>query len=118
MRSGWIFMLDVKRHHVDLVLQVATITVAMAGATQFSAIQATSLLLLTPIQESTSATLPRYEVRTIHDPNGTGRFYLGREIAQVMGAGGMAWLERSQRADEERPQVVIDAMELRDGEVV
>lgn len=112
-------MLDLKRHRVRLVLVVAMITaVALAAVTQFSPIQAASLLLVTPLQASASSTLPRYEVRTIHDPNGTGRFYLGREIAQVMGAGGMAWLERSQRADEERPQVVIDAMKLRGGEVV
>ena len=43
---------------------------------------------------------------------------MGREIAQVMGAGGMAWLDRPEREDEEHPEVVIDAMELRGGEVV
>src|SRR5438445_13697888 len=31
------------------------------------------------------AKLPDYETRTQHDPNGIGKFYLGREIAQVMG---------------------------------
>jgi len=43
---------------------------------------------------------------------------MGREIAQVMGADGMAWLDRPQREGEEHPEVVIDAMELRGGEVV
>jgi len=61
---------------------------------------------------------PLYEVRAIHDPNGTGRFYLGREIAQVMGAGGMAWLDRPERDADEHPEVVIDAMGLDAGEVV
>ena len=28
---------------------------------------------------------PAYERRGEHDPNGTGLFYMGREIAQVMG---------------------------------
>ena len=27
----------------------------------------------------------RYEFRTKHDPNGIGKFYMGREIAHVMG---------------------------------
>jgi hypothetical protein len=31
------------------------------------------------------AASPRYEVRADHDPNGIGKFYMGREIAHVMG---------------------------------
>ena len=59
-----------------------------------------------------------YETRRVHDPNGTGKFYMGREIAQVMGPGGIDWLDRPQREQEERPGVVIDALELWAGEVV
>jgi len=61
---------------------------------------------------------PVYETRQIHDPDGTGKFYLGREIAQVMGPGGIPWLDRPQREAEEHPEVVIDALDLREGEVV
>ncbi len=43
---------------------------------------------------------------------------MGREIAQVMGADGIAWLDRPEREDEEQPQVVIKALGLRGGEVV
>jgi ubiquinone/menaquinone biosynthesis C-methylase UbiE len=43
---------------------------------------------------------------------------MGREIAQVMGPGGLDWLDRPERENEERPEVVIDAMKLQDGEVV
>ena len=28
---------------------------------------------------------PRYETRKLHDPDGIGKFYVGREIAHVMG---------------------------------
>ena len=70
------------------------------------------------LQISSPQTSPLYELRAVHDPNGTGRFYMGREIAQVMGAGGKAWLDRSEREQEEHPEVVINAMELRGGEVV
>jgi ubiquinone/menaquinone biosynthesis C-methylase UbiE len=61
---------------------------------------------------------PHYETREVHDPNGTGRFYMDREIAQVMGPGGIPWLDRPQREDEERPALVIEALGLRGGEVV
>ena len=61
---------------------------------------------------------PLYETRAKHDPNGIGKFYLGREIAHVMGPGGIPWLERPEREDEERPTKVIEALELKGDEVV
>jgi SAM-dependent methyltransferase len=60
----------------------------------------------------------RYEFRAIHDPNGTGKFYMGREIAHVMGSGGLEWLNRPERDVEERPDVVLDALNLHQGEMV
>ncbi len=59
-----------------------------------------------------------YETRAVHDPNGIGKFYMGREIAEVMGPGGIPWLDRPQREDEERPEVVLKALDLRAGQVV
>lgn len=50
--------------------------------------------------------------------DGTGRFYMGREIARVMSHRGAAWLERPEREREERPDVVIDALRLRPNDVV
>ncbi|WP_405199176.1 hypothetical protein [Christiangramia sp. LLG6405-1] len=35
------------------------------------------------------------------DPNGIGKWYMGREIALVMGYQGINWLERSDREKEE-----------------
>src|SRR4051794_13528448 len=67
---------------------------------------------------SQSRSSPRYETRTNHDPNGTGTFYMGREIAQVMGPGGIEWLDRAQRDTEEHPTQVLDALQLHSGEVV
>jgi SAM-dependent methyltransferase len=71
-------------------------------------------------QQQASGRSPQtlYETRSVHDPNGTGKFYMGREIAQVMGFEGISWLDRPGREDEERPAVVIDALGLRGGEVV
>ena len=61
---------------------------------------------------------PRYEYRKEHDPNGTGKFYLGREIAQVMGHLGAEWLERPEREKEEQPKKLMEALKLKKGEVV
>ena len=69
-------------------------------------------------QSSPEGSRPVYETRTVHDPDGTGKFYMGREIAQVMGPGGIPWLDRPGRDEEERPAEVIGALELLDGETV
>ena len=69
-------------------------------------------------QAPDSPTRPLYETRANHDPNGTGKFYMGREIAQVMGPGGIEWLDRPEREEEEHPAKVLDALDLRPGEVV
>ncbi len=45
-------------------------------------------------------------------PDGTGKYYFGREIAQVMGHRGAQWLERKSRIDEEAPDRVVQAMQL------
>ncbi len=61
---------------------------------------------------------PIYETRANHDPDGTGKFYMGREIAQVMGAGGIPWLDRADRERDERPSIVLESLKLKGGEVV
>jgi SAM-dependent methyltransferase len=48
-------------------------------------------------------------------PDGTGKFYLHREIAQVMGFQGAGWLERPERQTEERPDKLLAALSLRAG---
>jgi precorrin-6B methylase 2 len=60
----------------------------------------------------------RYERRPDHDPNGIGKFYMGREIAHVMGFAGADWLERSSREEEERLTLLVRSLNLKPGEVV
>jgi len=60
----------------------------------------------------------RYEWRARHDPNGIGKFYMGREIAHVMGHAAATWLERPEREEEENPRKLIELLKLKDGEVV
>ena len=61
---------------------------------------------------------PRYETRKDHDPNGIGKFYLGREIAHVMGHQAAGWLERPEREKEEQPKKLYKALALKPGMVV
>lgn len=61
---------------------------------------------------------PLYETRTEHDRNGTGKFFMGREIAQVMGHQAADWLERPEREEEEKTELMVDALKFREGEVV
>lgn len=75
-------------------------------------------------QEKKPTTLAetRYEIRKEHDPNGIGKFYLGREIAHVMGFGpmgqGAEWLERSVREKEEKLSLLIKSLDLKPGMVI
>ncbi|MEM9267051.1 MAG: class I SAM-dependent methyltransferase [Cyanobacteria bacterium P01_F01_bin.13] len=50
--------------------------------------------------------------------DGLGKVYMGREISQVMGHQGAYWLERPSREAEERPDMAIDALELRPTDTV
>ena len=59
-----------------------------------------------------------YETRAEHDPNGIGKFFMGREIAQVMGHQAADWLERPEREKEERPDLLLPALKLKPGDAV
>src|SRR5882757_4979529 len=77
-----------------------------------------SKLLLTLLTLAVSAfAADRYETRAEHDPNGIGVFYMGREIAHVMGHQAAGWLERPEREEEERTDLLIEALKLKPGDV-
>ncbi len=48
-------------------------------------------------------------------PDGSGIVYMGRETATVMGFAGASWLERPERRSEERPELLIAALDLKPG---
>jgi len=77
-----------------------------------------ALLLLCGLLAHAEPLAQHYEFRAAHDPDGIGKFYLGREIAHVMGPGGIIWLERRERETEEKPQLVIDALEIKPGQTI
>ncbi len=51
-------------------------------------------------------------------PDGIGKRYMGREIAQVMGWQGAAWLEREEREKEERTDLLLRELALKPGMAV
>jgi ubiquinone/menaquinone biosynthesis C-methylase UbiE len=59
-----------------------------------------------------------YEFRKDHDPDGTGKFYMGREIAQVMSHLGAGWLERPEREKEEHTSKLLPPLKIKKGDTV
>ncbi|WP_341524688.1 class I SAM-dependent methyltransferase [Nostoc sp. UHCC 0302] len=59
-----------------------------------------------------------YEQRVIHNLDGIGKYYMGREIAKVMGYTGADWLERPSREREEQPSKIISVLSLEPDDVV
>jgi FkbM family methyltransferase len=60
---------------------------------------------------------PQYSVVPLTS-DGIGKAYMGREIARVMTHDGAPWLERAERTKEERPDLVLAALELKPGMAV
>ena len=59
-----------------------------------------------------------YEDRPGADPNGIDRYYMGRQIARVMGHQGANWLERPNRQEEEDLATLVKLLKLEPGMVV
>lgn len=79
-------------------LLVAAAACATAGSGQANSASSTA---------ATGADQSIYQTDPTPDADGIGKLYMGREIARVMGYQGAAWLERPERADEERPDQVV-----------
>jgi ubiquinone/menaquinone biosynthesis C-methylase UbiE len=67
---------------------------------------------------TTRDTSQRYEIRDSQSADGTGKFYMGREIAHVMGHTGAGWLERPRREREERTDLLLKELKLDAADVV
>jgi ubiquinone/menaquinone biosynthesis C-methylase UbiE len=59
-----------------------------------------------------------YQYKASQSADGTGKYYMGREIAQVMGHQGAGWLERSEREQEERTDLLLKNLDLQPTDVV
>lgn len=75
------------------------------------------LLCISPLQSSAWAQpLPAAVYGRITANNGgSGKVFAGREIAAVMSWHGAGWLERAERKTEERPDLLLNALQLKPG---
>ncbi len=69
--------------------------------------------LLVRAQQGTGNAASAVYGETSASPDGIGKLYMGREIAQVMGHRGAAWLDRPERAEEERTGLLIAELRRR-----
>ena len=60
----------------------------------------------------------RYVFHQQHSRDGIGKFYMGREIAFVMGHQAADWLERPEREEEEKTDLLVRSLGIRPGQVV
>ena len=79
---------------------------------------ALALLILVSITSVFSADNQKKEKGSIYQlgtasRDGIGKFYMGREISQVMGHLGASWLERPKREQEERTDLLIKSMKIK-----
>jgi len=59
----------------------------------------------------------RYKIRT-GDPNGINKWYMGRQISQVMSHYGIDWLERDERDIEENTSLLLKNLDVKPGMVI
>jgi SAM-dependent methyltransferase len=79
---------------------------ALAALAAFAAVAITSSV---PAADGMDGPVYQYHRAS---PDGIGKFYYGREIAHVMGYAGVSWLERPERAAEERPDWLVEELRL------
>ena len=72
---------------------------------------------LLPMAMPALAQTQRYQL-TAPSRDGIGKIYMGREIAGVMGWQGAAWLERDERQQEERGDLLLRELGLKPGMAV
>src|SRR5687767_1458612 len=67
---------------------------------------------------SLHAQAPSYEFREQHSRDGIGKFYMGREIAHVMGHQAADWLERPERNAEENTELLVQSLPVKPGDII
>ncbi|GHD30969.1 class I SAM-dependent methyltransferase [Parahalioglobus pacificus] len=92
------------------------VAVRLLALTVFGLLLAGAAFLVTTPDDTQEADSPYTAIAPTRD--GTGRVYMDREIAQVMGHLGAGWLERSTREQEERTDLLLKMLELEPADTV
>ncbi|MBW4534532.1 MAG: methyltransferase domain-containing protein [Pleurocapsa minor HA4230-MV1] len=77
-----------------------------------------SNFIYTPIAQAQASYPTYYREKKIHHPDGIGKYYMKREIAQVMGHQAIMWLERESRVESEKPDLTVQNLNLKPDDVV
>ena len=109
-------MLPISPRLLPLILVVALAT-AGCQAQEIPSPDTTSALA-PPRDTSGGFRAPSPYTEATASADGTGRYYMGREIARVMDHRGAAWLERPERERTELPALVVENLDLQGDEVV
>jgi precorrin-6B methylase 2 len=75
------------------------------------------ILLFLPLSEVFAQAEEIYSYRK-GDPYGIGKWYMGREIAHVMGHQGIDWLERPEREEEEKVSKLLRNLDIQPGDSI
>ena len=75
-------------------------------------------IISTPVALAQDSSPSYYREKRIHNPDGIGKYYMGREIAKIMGHQAMGWLERESRQREEKPDLTVENLDLEADDVV
>ncbi|MEY3644572.1 MAG: hypothetical protein RLZZ207_1267, partial [Bacteroidota bacterium] len=76
-----------------------------------------TLLFFAFLQIANVTAQERYTVK-LGDSNGISKWYMGRQIAQVMSHFGIGWLERQEREQEENTTQLLKNLALQPGTVI
>ncbi|SNC74844.1 Ubiquinone/menaquinone biosynthesis C-methylase UbiE [Hymenobacter gelipurpurascens] len=99
-------------------LRVCTASVLLAPTACTQPLSESTAAQLSEFQRSSVPDSSGYMRRAPQDPNGIGKYYLGRQIAHVMGHEGSDWLERSDRQQEEGTDILLRELQLKPTDVV
>lgn len=94
---------------------------AATSSRRFAAVRWTRAVAILCLAGATAAhalAQPAHYATTSASPDGIGKVYMGREIAQVMGHLGAPWLERAERAHEENTAALVRALPLEADDVI
>ncbi len=75
------------------------------------------LLFFAFLQAATLSAQERYTLKS-GDPNGINKWYMGRQVAQVMSHFGIEWLERQEREQEENTSLLLKNLAVQPGQVI
>jgi ubiquinone/menaquinone biosynthesis C-methylase UbiE len=88
-----------------------------AGLVPLLAVACAILTACTSVAQDKTPPAERYQTG-VKTRDGLGKYYFGREIAHYMSHVAAPWLDRPERDQEERPDLVMTALGLKGGETV